>query len=92
MPFFSPFSSSPKRSWAVTVDPPNLPANSMTPFDVALPGLKRSMIPVISMPDLAPGITVTPRVKQAGTLELRFHNATGTAVNPPAQDLYVVAL
>lgn len=92
MPYFSGFSGTPKRTWAVTVDPGNITANTLLAMDVALPGLRPGMVPVIHLPALEAGLIAWGRVKATDTLELRILNTTGSAVNPAAQTLYVVAL
>jgi hypothetical protein len=89
---FFPFSSGPKRSWQVTVDPANIAANTLATTDVTLPGLKKDHIVLASMPNLEAGLVLTWRVKAANTLELRIFNATAAAINPAAQTLNVIAL
>lgn len=92
MPYFSGFSGSPKKTWAVTIDPANINANTLLTMDVTLPGLRAGMLPVIHMPALEAGLVAWGRYKAKDTLELRILNTTASAVNPAAQTLFVAAL
>jgi hypothetical protein len=92
MPFFRSFSGVPKRTWAVTVDPGNITAGTTVATDVTLKGLRPGMVLVFDLPALEAGLIPSLRVKAKDTAELRLFNSTGSAVNPAAQTLYVVAL
>jgi len=90
--FFS-FSSTPKFSQRVTLDPSNVPAASVNVETFTVSGLKTGMIPIVHGPSLETGVTlISSRVTANATLELTFQNNTGSGINPASQVFEVIGL
>lgn len=73
-------------SGSVNIDPPNMAINSGTTMSVAFTGATTGNVVAVS-PSAAPpaGIIIAwARVSAANTIEVRFENNSGAAVNPPS--------
>ncbi len=73
-------------SGGIGIDPPNIPANGGTTASFVFNGATVGATVTIS-PSTAPpnGIVIAwARVSAANTIEVRFQNCTGAAINPPS--------
>lgn len=94
MAYFAGFSAVPKFSQAVTLNPANVPAASVSVETFTIKGLNPGfMISVVMAPSLEAGVTlVSSRISAVNTLELTFRNNTAAAINPASQTFFVEGL
>ena len=73
-------------SGGIGIDPPNIPVNSGTTASFAFSGATVGSVVVVSPSSALPnGIIIAwARVSAANTIEIRFENNSGAAVNPPS--------
>jgi hypothetical protein len=73
-------------SGGIGIDPPNIPVNSGTTVSFAFAGATVGSVVSVSPSSALPnGIIIAwARVSAANTIEIRFENNSGAAVNPPS--------
>lgn len=74
----------------VSLNPAEVAANTTAEQTFTIPGLTTDMFVAVNKPDLDAGLgIVNARVSAADTLAISFVNATGSGVNPAAEDYLV---
>ena len=76
-----------------SLDVPSIAANTVSAETFTVTGLKTENFVLVKKQTSNSGLVLLDsRVSATDTLELIFWNTTGSAINPSAQDFYVVAL
>lgn len=77
----------------VSLDVPSIAASTVSAETFTVTGLRTDTQVVVTKPTSDTGLVLLDsRVSAADTLELTFWNTTGAAIDPAAQNFYVVEL
>jgi len=80
-------------TYSPQLDPASVAANTTAEQTFTVKGLNTRDIPVVSKPSLTAGIGIVgARVSAKDTLAITFINATGSPVDPPQEDYYILAV